>query len=114
MRLCVEKKRRCGYKCCSGRHPSHSGLKQMPSSSSAAEASTSSGSGKREAQALQQPRQHISRQRLPVGSPAAGKGLLAAQKRLHDGVGLGCSGNDHNNNNHNHNDNNNNIQLSCL
>ncbi|CAE8611310.1 unnamed protein product [Polarella glacialis] len=79
------------------------------------------GSRKKEAQVPQQPRQHISRQRLPAGNQAVGRGLLAAQNRLHDGVGLlnnnknknnkntknnnNKSSSNNNNNNHNDNDN---------
>ncbi|CAE8599579.1 unnamed protein product [Polarella glacialis] len=57
------------------------------------------GIGKREAQVPQQPRQHISRQRLPAGNPAVGRGLLAAQKRLHDVVRLENYYNKNNKNN---------------
>ncbi|CAE8643377.1 unnamed protein product [Polarella glacialis] len=66
------------------------------------------GSRKREAQVPQQPRQHISRQRLPAGNPAVGRGLLAAQNRLHDGVGLLNNSNNNNNKNNKNTKNNNN------
>ncbi|CAE8698734.1 unnamed protein product [Polarella glacialis] len=66
------------------------------------------GSRKREAQVPQQPRQHISRQRPPAGNQAVGRGLLAAQNRLHDGVGLLNNNNNNNKNNKNTKNNNNN------